>query len=674
VSAEATTLVILDSGDNVINPIALGCLGGSAVTILSFTQSHSALAEVVAALSPSGKITIESGAPFLDEVAPEITNRFLDLLSRVPRDFKIHGKPLIQAWASSEGASMWWLHELSGRRSDIYPLFTRLCQLEVVRRALHRTGATRVALVSHDDAFSQVMASLCATEGIVYQAPATTKVNNGLSKVGIAARLALWSVRTIVQTGMAKLLTRNTKPVRVSGTPLCCFHSIYPSFFISTRGKGVMDQKLLRVPNLVTAHGVTPFIAVTFAADDGHQHMTMGDYLKACLMLRRRPGFNDIPARLIDRDISWLRMLGGFLNGLSAAFKQIALENNSAFRDQWRLGDVDIFPLIRPELRMATYRTPRYLMHVRRTQASIDAIAPDTVISPLFEFPYGRSISIAIAASRTKPLNIGVQHGPTGRKLMYRYAPGELAPLGESRGPHYLPMPDHLILESEEALSVLSRSGYPLDRIHVLGAPRLDALADAPRWGGPNARTDRPLTVLVIFGGTDGGQIMGAVRPVLNGVSNYHFIFKPHPRSSVQVDQIERFLSVGSTESRDSTYETASGNIYHLLTRADAVITTYSSAGMEAAALGYPTVVLNLPDFASPSGLMDITGNVRFAASPQALADALIAVQSRASADSGNQIGPTRVLERNFFFRLDGKSQERWAEAIADLARQHTAS
>jgi hypothetical protein len=672
VNAEPTALVIVDSGDNAGDPTALGGLAGSAVTVLSFTQSHSALAEAVAELSSFGRVSIESGAPSLDDVAPEVAERFLELLSRVPRDFKLQGKPLAQAWEFSDGASVWWLHELSGRRSDIYPLFTRLCQVEVARRAILRTGATQVTLVSHDAAFSQVIASLCAAQSIPYQAPAGAKAKNGISKVGIVARLALWSVRTVAQTGMAKLLTRNTKPVRVSGTPVCCFHTLYPSFFISTQG--VMDEKLLSVPNLVAAHGATPFIAVTFAADDGHQHMTMGEYLKACLMLRHQPRFSDVPARLVDRDLPWLRMLGGLVNGLSAAFKHMALENNSEFRDQWRLGDVDIFPLIRPELRMATYRTPRYLMHLRRMQASIDAISPDAVASALFEFPYGRATSMAIAASRTKPLNIGVQHGPTGRKLMYRYAPGELAPLGEGRGPQYVPMPDHLILESDEALSVLSTSGYPLDRLHVLGAPRLDALADAPRWSGPHARADRPVTALVIFGGTDGGQIMGTVRPVLNSAANYHFIFKPHPRSSVQLEQIERFLSVGQTGSRGSTYEIASGNIYSLLARADAVIATYSSAGMEAAALGYPTVVLHLPDFASPSGLMDIVGNVTFAASPEALADALKAAQSTARPESGPQIAPTSLIERSFFFRLDGKAQERWAEAIADLAREHIAS
>jgi UDP-N-acetylglucosamine 2-epimerase len=249
-----------------------------------------------------------------------------------------------------------------------------------------------------------------------------------------------------------------------------------------------------------------------------------------------------------------------------------------------------------------------------------------------------------------------------------RYAPGELAPLGEGRGPQYVPMPDHLILESEEARYVLSSSGYPLDRLHVLGAPRLDALANAPRWHGPDARADGPMTVLVIFGGTDGGQIMGTVRPVLNSAANYHFIFKPHPRSSVQTEQIERFLSVGQRSSRGSTYEIASGDIYRLLANADAVVTTYSSAGMEAAALGYPVVTLNLPDFASPSGLMDMSGNVRFAASPEALADAL---QASAATTQNNITGD---VERAFFSRLDGNAQERWAETIARLAREHSAS
>lgn len=671
-------LVIVDSGDPVVDRAALATLGAGAVTVLSFTQSQGTVAAAVAALSSSGHVSIESGAPSVDEVAPEVTERFLELLARVPRDFKLRAKPLTHAWEFGNGASLWWLHELSGRRSDIYPLFTRLCQLEVARQTLLRTGATQVTLVSSDRAFSDVVASLCGVLGIGYRRTAAEKPNDGMSYRGILTRLALWAGRTLAQTFLAKLLTPNTKPLRAlpgdSPSPICCFHTLYPSFFISTNG--VMDEKFHRVPNLTASHGVTPFLAVTFAADDGHQHMTMGAYLKACLMLRRKPSFNDVPARLVDRDLPWLGLFVGLVKGANAALKNAGLERNSAFRDQWRLGDVDIFPLIRPELRMAAYRTPRYLMHLRRMHASIDAIAPDAMTSALFEFPYGRATSMAIAASRTKPLNIGVQHGPTGRKLMYRFATGELAPSGGGRGPQHVPMPDHLILESEEARAVLSASGYPLERLHMLGAPRLDALADAPRWGGPSAPASRPMRILVIFGGTDGGQIMGTLRPMLNSAGNYHFILKPHPRASVQAEQIERFLSAGQTASRGSTYEIASGDIYDLMLDADSVVTTYSSAGMEAAALGYPVVALNLPDFASPSGLMDMSGNVRFAASPEALKDALAAATGPLGDESRDLAEEAHGsdVERAFFSRLDGQAQARWAETIARLTREHAAS
>ena len=457
---------------------------------------------------------------------------------------------------------------------------------------------------------------------------------------------------------LAKLLTRDTRPVLVDGTPLCCFHTLYPAFFIST--SGAMDEKFHHVPNQVASHGVTPFVAVTFAADDGHQHMTMLAYLKATLMIRRRPSFNGVSARLIDRDLSWREMLRGIVNGAVVFARHAALERSPLFRDHWRMGDVDIFPLIQPELRMAAYRTPRYLMHLRRMQASVDVIKPDAMVSSLFEFCYGRATSYAIANSRTNPLNIGVQHGPTGRKLMYRFGTGEIAASAEARGLEHVPMPDHLILESEEARVALSSSGYPIERLHVLGAPRLDSLSAVPRWRGPKGKESGPIRVLVIFGGSDGAQIMGMVRPVVESRSEYHFIMKPHPRSSVQADQINAFFSGALS----SSYEIASDDIYGLMATADVVLATYSSAGMEAAALGYPVVVLNLPNFVSPSGLLDLSGNVRFAASPEALIESLVAAES-------TDMPGANEIEKRFFSRLDGKSQERWAEVIARLTHEH---
>jgi hypothetical protein len=544
------------------------------------------------------------------------------------------------------------LHEVSGRRSDIYPTFTRLCQIEVVRRAVQRTATSTVTLLSTDGAFSRAIASLCAGVKVDYGGPSEVRLSGGLTVRGVAARLAMWTARTVGQTLLAKLLTSNTMP-RAIGAPVCVFHTIYPISFLGTKGR--VDEKYLGVPNLLVDRGISPFIGVTFAADDGHQHLTMRRYLQACLLLRRRRSYDGVAARLVDRDLSLRSMLRGFVSGLSASLRQLRMERRRSFRDRWRLDGVDIYPLLQPEMRMAAYRTPRYLMHMLRMRAFLNRVQPDAVVSTLFEFCYGRATNYAIATSNATPLSIGAQHGPTGRKLMYRYGPGELD--GDGNG---VPMPEHLLLEGEEARTAFAQSGFPAERLHVLGAPRFDALAGVPRWSGPAAGRTGPKRVLVAFGASDGHQIMGVCRPVIADLPGYHFIMKPHPRSAVRPMDITATLG----DAGASSYEIATGPLYDLLPTADVVVATYSSVGQEAAALGYPTIVLHLPDFASPSGLLDVRGHVRFAASADSLGKAL-----RASVTLSD-VAP-KELERAFFWKIDGRAQERWADTIADMVKRH---
>jgi hypothetical protein len=82
---------------------------------------------------------------------------------------------------------------------------------------------------------------------------------------------------------------------------------------------------------------------------------------------------------------------------------------------------------------------------------------------------------------------------------------------------------------------------------------------------------------------------------------------------------------------------------------------------MEAASLGYPVIALHMPDYASPSGLLDVKGNVRFAASPEALMNELAMVgKTPESVDAGS-----------LFWELDGQAQTRWADTIARLVLAH---
>ena len=46
--------------------------------------------------------------------------------------------------------------------------------------------------------------------------------------------------------------------------------------------------------------------------------------------------------------------------------------------------------------------------------------------------------------------------------------------------------------------------------------------------------------------------------------------------------------------------------MYDTLAKCDAVVATYSSVGIEALALGYPVICLQLPDVVSSSPLLDV--------------------------------------------------------------------
>ena len=670
-SANATTLVAVDScftsgGPHALAGVETALAGVSGpVTLLSFSQPGPAVDDVQRALESAGAdVRVESGAPALDEVAPLVSDRYLELLARVPAEFTINGKSLKQAWAYEGRLSLWWLHELSGRRSDIYPAFTRLCQIEVTKQALARTHATRVVLLSGDGAFAKVMRSLCDAAGVdFYQPKALEAASDALGLGEIVSRLGLWAARVTLMTGMAKALTRNTRPVH-DETPVSCFTTIYPAMFGATAG--VRDSTLMGVPTMMRERGVNPFIGVTFAVDDGHQHLSLAAYAKACLMLRRQPAFDGVPARLMDRDLSWRHLFGGIATGLRAVIAQYRVERDRGFRKQWVLDGVNIFPLLIPELRMAVYRTPRYLVHLIRTRDFLNRVKPQAVVGAFFEFGIGRAGVYAANTALVPPLTIGVQHGATGRKLMYRLVPGELPETLGLNAPNApgapatfdaMPVHMHLLLESDETHRTMARSGYADDQLHVVGAPRLDALADVPRFAARTEPSDRPVQVLVAFGGSDGAQIMALCKAVMERTSAYHFLLKTHPRSSVQAPQIYDQLRGVS----GATYEVAIDGFYDLLPRADVVVATYSSAGMEASTLGYPVVALHMPDYASPSGLMDAGGNVRFAASPEGLVAELAAATST----------PPAVSADSVFWDLDGQAQMRWADTIARLVKAH---
>ena len=665
-------LVILDD----IEPSSLSKLikvppASTRATVLSFGPDEGVV-EAVSQLLVDRELDVNvvSAAGTLDGVAPDVIKEYVQLVADAPERCRVSGRSLKEIFAFEGRLSLWWLNEISSKRSDVYPLFTRLCQLEVIRRTVSSTTPDCLVLLTGDPDFWDVVSSYCQTSGIPFESTrpegfTKSRVRSVIRWVKIFLGLAPWLLETAVQTALAKLLIRDRIPQPTADGQLCAFYTHYPNLWRGAEGQ--RDEKYQRVPELVQSLGNVPaFYACSFATDTLHQRVSTWAYYRLCRWLRaRREKADNVSVHLVDRDLRWRDLVRVSLLSLIVVLRHLWLERRPAFRRQWILDGVDIFPLIRRELRIAAYRIPRYLLHLIRVRRFIYRANPSCLSMHLFEFCYGRAMVYAAKTAGTPPLVIGVQHGPiTHRRTMYDFASGELLrdPTSEDNFVDNVPIPDHIFLEGQSALDTLLESGYPRSRLHVLGAPRVDRLATLRRRPTQDTESHAVArSVLVTFGQHDGRAILQLCRPVLESHTGYHFIFKIHPRSAMTARLTEEFLKGCDAA---SSYEVASEDFYTLLEQSDAVIATYSSTGLEAAALGYPVVCIHLPNFASPSALLDVESGVRWAASPQQLTAALD--DSLAHPPTTED---TERLRRFFFGKLDGSADRRWAEAIVSLMR-----
>ena len=643
------------------------------VVALSFTQGGAGIDAITRLVESSGgALEVITGAGYLDQVSTTMGAKYLQLIADLPDRYHVGGKSLKEA-VTFEDLSLWWLNEVSSKRSDLYPTFTRLCQLEVVGQVAEQTGASSLLLASSDAAFWDVVASFCRTAGIRLSSARPAARFGFWSKrfldtVKVSAVLFRWMLRTAGQMAMAKLLVPTRAAKSSANGSLCVFHTLYPSLWQdATKGAdSEVDEKYQQTPKLVRELGGMPTLyAGTLASDDSHQHLAMREYLRLCLYIRCHPEIGGVPFHLMDRDLRWLDLIPAYLRSL-LAFRHLLLWRRCDFRRQWRMDGVDLYPLVEVELHQSASRIPRYLLHLQRMRRFLERTRPACLVTSHFEFGYGRAIVYAAKTSAPSPLIIGVEHGPSGRKLQARHNKSELD--GHFEPPpdfiHSVPLPDAFFLEGEEGRQLLLDAGLPSDRLHVLGAPRVNRLASVrtrseaqPRVGG------EALRVLTTFGQHDGLQILQICMPVLKSVPGYHFIIKTHPRSELHGEAVERQLGgIGG----ESTYEVTAGNFYDQLGFADVVIATYSSTALEAAALGYPLVCLHLPDFVSPSGLLDTDFGVKWAANAEELAKAL-----KENSESPVTNPHVDEIEQYFFTKLDGQADHRWAQEIIRLTEEH---
>ena len=670
-------LVILDSINGSPEYIRVDH-GVKGVCLLSLNPDKQLVDLISEGLIRQG-ITVDliTAAGKLDDVALRAREKFSELVAEIPKTFSIGKSNLKEAFVLENRLSLWWLNDLSSKRSDAYPTFTRICQLEVIREVVESTGAKDIYLTSKDCDFWDVVASYCQSAGLDFRSPRPrprywSVIRNMLSAFKIIGVSLNWFLRTAVQTFLAKRLIGTRIPRQYESERPFAFHTYYPGML---RGENnVRDDKYAGVPDFIRQiSGVPTVYACTLSSDGLHQSVSIRRYLEYCRWLRSKSqAREECYFHLMDADLKW-RDFWCAIQQLSIVWGYWRLQNSTGFRDQWTYDGASIFPLIRGEFSVAMLRIPRYVLHARRVRRFVDRVKPRCFVAHLFEFCYGRAAVYGVKTSSAPSPVIGTQHGPSAkRKLLYYNYPGELRPRPDRDGDFIenAPIPDWVIVEGEGTRDRLIESGYPKERLVVGGAPRLDELLSVPmKIRKCSQSSGLSKRILVAFGQHDGAAILSACLPVMGRRPDCHFIFKLHPRSGLTAEAVATLVN---KQQILSSYEVATGGIYELFSSTDVVLTTYSSVGMEAVARGYPVICLQLPNIVNASPILDVEtpGVVTVTNDDEldrALSDETITSEN-APEESSNTV-------QYFFGQLDGLADQRWAEAIiraATLAKAST--
>lgn len=645
---------------------------GAAVCLLSFSPSREITDRIADCLAEDGvQMECINAAGKLDNVALKARERFSELVAKIPLSFQVRGRNLKCALTFEGRLSIWWLNELSTKRSDLYPTFTRICQVEVILDVVRSARPEAVDVLTEDGDFWDVVAALCRTAGIHVRLPPPVgryraSFHRFAEIIRIFGRSVLWFLRTGIQMLLAKFMVGSGTQRHADEEP-CAFYTHYPGMW---RGSGgTRDDIYAGVPFLLSRiWGVPTVYACTFSADGSHQSVSVRDYYRHCQWLKGEMRTSSgCGFYLMDADLRWSDLWRA-VSHISIVLKYLQLELTPDFRNVWLYDGVNIFPLIRREFRMAMRRIPRYVLHALRVRRFVERVHPRCFVTYLFEYCYGRAMVFGVKTVKDAPPVVGVQHGPYAkRKLLNYHYPGELlaCPGRPSDFIENAPIPDLVIIEGEGAKERLSEAGYPADRLVVAGAPRLAGLRQVPHKGTlPPGDFCSRKNVLVVFGQHDAAGILSVCSTVMRQRSDCHFILKLHPKGGFSEERVRAVLDSGEM---CSTYEIERGVVYDRLSQADVVLTTYSSVGMEAMVKGYPVICLHLPNVVNGSPMLDIeTPGVVNVTNSDELESAINNETLFNCGDNGNQ-----SIRKYFFSGFGEDAEGEWAKAILSVLNSH---
>jgi len=268
----------------------------------------------------------------------------------------------------------------------------------------------------------------------------------------------------------------------------------------------------------------------------------------------------------------------------------------------------------------------------------------------LYEHNYGKLLSFHL---HNKNITLGCQHGTMPHMRLGQYFTDL-----ELKITNY---PTYVIAEGfnhEKSLRWI----YPETKVKVLGAPRIEHLANANKLANTTVKNNDIASILVPLSLHGEMNILDYVIECLDSNIDVHFYIKTHPAAGInQVRQVLEHLTKFTTNSKQSNYTIHQGNVYELLGRINYVLFADTSVGIEFAQAGTIPICVEPREGLNLSPLTDVklfspefATKQLFISDPSDLSD-LISQQHQDN---------IHFFPNDFYFANLGNSIKHWSDFI----------
>ena len=259
--------------------------------------------------------------------------------------------------------------------------------------------------------------------------------------------------------------------------------------------------------------------------------------------------------------------------------------------EEYQFQGITINKFIEKELVLSFLRLPRLLMYRNAIVKVFSRIYIDKFIFYLHEYSYGRFFNYILAKYFPSTQRIGFQHGPASRRKLLYYMSKKSVTTDSDSWLKKTPMPNRVLADDDLSRIVYEESGYVnvkvMDKI-----PRFYYLNSVKRSVKDSNQ------ILIASGLHDGDAVLNRIIKIVRDNPTKHYLFKPHPRSSIFINGIPNQYKTNNLEFADR-------HVLDYLSSVSEVIVTYSSVVLEAYKLVIKVNLLYLPNLINESPLID---------------------------------------------------------------------